>query len=97
MWTLSLTCASLPVCLPACLCPPTLLPLGVSFLPYDCGSYKQTPYEKVDRAVYDELLSRMPPAISWSGLREMERKEGEDKCEYELACSANGCEMVDIV
>ncbi len=73
------------------------IPAGVSFLPYDCGSYKQTPYEKVSKDVYDELLSRMPPAISWSALREMERKEGEDKCEYELACSANGCEMVDIV
>lgn len=70
---------------------------GVSFLPYDCGNYKQTPYEKVEKEVYEELLSRMPPAISWSALREMERREGEDKCEYELACSANGCEMVDIV
>lgn len=74
-----------------------MLAAGVSFLPYDCGSYKQTPYEKVDKAVYEELLGRMPPAISWGALREMERKEGEDKCEYELACSANGCEMVDIV
>jgi hypothetical protein len=40
----------------------------------------------------------MPPAINWSGLRELERKEGDDKCEYELACSAaGGCEMVDLV
>jgi hypothetical protein len=40
----------------------------------------------------------MPPAINWSGLRELERKEDDDKCEYELACSAaGGCEMVDLV
>lgn len=71
---------------------------GVSFLPYDCGSYRQTPYEKVDQAAYEELLARMPPAINWAGLRELERKEGDDKCEYELACSAaGGCEMVDLV
>lgn len=54
-------------------------------------------HPQVTRDVYEELLSRMPPAISWGGLREMERKEGQDHCEYELACSANGCEMVDIV
>lgn len=30
---------------------------GVSFLPYDCGSYKQTPYEKVSKEVLGELLS----------------------------------------
>lgn len=52
---------------------------------------------QVSKEVYDELLSRMPPAISWSALREMERKEGEDKCEYELACGGGACEMVDIV
>lgn len=83
--------------LTCCFASVLLCPAGVSFLPYDCGSYKQTPYEKVDKEVYEELLSRMPPAISWGALREMERKEGEDHCEYELACSANGCEMVDIV
>lgn len=45
-----------PLCVPmvtavSC-CPPLCMPhththAGVSFLPYDCGSYKQTPYEKV--------------------------------------------------
>lgn len=29
----------------------------MSFLPYDCGSYKQTPYEKVSKEVLGELLS----------------------------------------
>lgn len=70
---------------------------GVSFLPMDCGTYQQTPYEKVERETYEELLSRMPPAINWAGLRKLERAGGEDKCEFELACTANGCEMVDIV
>eukprot|EP00775_Hariotina_reticulata_P008318 gene8318-8503_t len=71
---------------------------GVSFLPYDCGTYKQTPYEKVDEATYLELLAMMPPKINWSGLRELERQGGDDKCEFELACSATGgCEMVDVL
>jgi hypothetical protein len=70
----------------------------VSFLPYDCGAYQQMPYEKVSQAQYEELVARMPASIDWSGLREMEREGGDDRCEYELACSAaGGCEMVDVV
>jgi ribonucleoside-diphosphate reductase alpha chain len=70
----------------------------VSFLPYDCGSYKQMPYEKVEVEEYLELLKRMPTSIEWSALRELERVGGDDKCEYELACSAaGGCEMVDVL
>jgi ribonucleoside-diphosphate reductase alpha chain len=74
-----------------------LLP-GVSFLPYDCGTYKQTPYEKIDEVTYLDLVGKMPPKINWSGLRELERQEGDDKCKFELACSAaGGCEMVDVL
>jgi len=72
-------------------------PAGVSFLPYDCGSYKQTPYEAVDQDVYEELRSRMPESIDWTQLARLERTGGEERCEYELACSATGgCEMVDV-
>ncbi|KAG2433678.1 hypothetical protein HXX76_008048 [Chlamydomonas incerta] len=71
---------------------------GVSFLPYDCGSYKQMPYEKVDAATYEQLAARMPPALDWAGLRELERGPGaEEKMEGELACTAGGCEQVDLV
>ncbi|PNW76339.1 hypothetical protein CHLRE_12g549427v5 [Chlamydomonas reinhardtii] len=71
---------------------------GVSFLPYDCGSYKQMPYEKVDAATYAALQARMPPALNWAGLRELERGPGaEDKMDAELACTAGGCEQVDLV
>ncbi|KAG2438436.1 hypothetical protein HYH02_010891 [Chlamydomonas schloesseri] len=71
---------------------------GVSFLPYDCGSYKQMPYEKVDAATYEQLRARMPPALNWAGLRELERGPGaEEKMEGELACTAGGCEQVDLV
>jgi ribonucleoside-diphosphate reductase alpha chain len=53
--------------------------------------------EQVSQAQYEELVGRMPSSIDWSGLREMEREGGDDRCEYELACSAGGCEMVDVV
>eukprot|EP01023_Acetabularia_acetabulum_P056659 TRINITY_DN657_c0_g1_i4.p1 TRINITY_DN657_c0_g1~~TRINITY_DN657_c0_g1_i4.p1 ORF type:complete len:402 (-),score=121.42 TRINITY_DN657_c0_g1_i4:458-1663(-) len=67
---------------------------GVSFLPYDGGSYKQMPYEKVEKEEYEKLLAKMPLQIDWM---ELERREDEDKCEFELACSAaGGCEMVDV-
>lgn len=70
---------------------------GVSFLPYDCGTYRQMPYEKVDAATYEALKARMPPALDWARLRELERDPGADeKMEGELACTAGGCEMVDI-
>ncbi|KXZ42284.1 hypothetical protein GPECTOR_168g177 [Gonium pectorale] len=70
---------------------------GVSFLPYDCGSYKQMPYEAVDRATYEELVARMPRHLDWAKLRELERGPGADeKMEGELACTAGGCEQVDI-
>ncbi|GIL49783.1 hypothetical protein Vafri_6072 [Volvox africanus] len=70
---------------------------GVSFLPYNCGSYKQMPYETVDQQTYEALQARMPPALNWSMLRELERGPGADeKMEGELACTAGGCENVDI-
>ncbi|GLC45817.1 hypothetical protein PLESTB_001152500 [Pleodorina starrii] len=70
---------------------------GVSFLPYDCGSYRQMPYEKVDRKTYEELAARMPSSLNWAMLRELERGPGADeKMEGELACTAGGCEVVDI-
>ncbi len=36
---------------------------GVSFLPYDGGTYRQAPYETVEKAVYEQALSTMPQSI----------------------------------
>ena len=48
---------------------------GASFLPWDCGSYRQMPYEEVGEAEYRALLARMPPSpIPWSRLREGDRE-----------------------
>jgi len=63
---------------------------GVSFLPYDGGSYRQAPYEEIDRATYDKLISEMPPTINWESF-----KEAEDNVEgaQQLACVAGVCEI----
>ena len=63
---------------------------GVSFLPYDGGTYRQAPYETVTQQQYEELLAKMPKEIDWNSLKEMEDNvEGTQT----LACVAGGCEL----
>lgn len=65
---------------------------GVSFLPYDGGSYKQAPYEEVTKEKYDELMLATPKEIHWGLMME---ESDETKGSQELACSAaGGCEVV---
>lgn len=63
---------------------------GVSFLPYDGGTYRQAPYETVTQKDYEELLQKTPKEIDWNAL-----VEGEDNVEgaQTLACTAAGCEI----
>ena len=58
---------------------------GISFLPYDGGTYKQAPYEEVSKEQYEELLAKMPTTINWSGLVE---EDDNVKGVQELACSS---------
>jgi ribonucleoside-diphosphate reductase alpha chain len=43
---------------------------GVSFLPRSDHTYAQAPYEAIDEAAYEELLSQMPKDVDWKGLSE---------------------------
>lgn len=63
---------------------------GISFLPYDGGTYRQAPYEECSKEVYESLLATMPKDINWDELN-----EAEDNVEgaQELACSAGACEI----
>ena len=63
---------------------------GISFLPYDGGTYKQAPYEEVSKEQYEELLAKMPTTINWSGLVE---EDDNVKGVQELACSSGNCEI----
>lgn len=63
---------------------------GVSFLPYDGGSYKQAPYEECTKEEYEAMLAKMPENIDWDTL-----VENDDNVEgaQTLACTAGGCEI----
>ena len=62
---------------------------GVSYLPYDGGTYRQAPYEECDEEVYNSLKASLPK-INWE-----EFKENTDNVEgaQQLACSAGVCEI----
>lgn len=66
---------------------------GVSFLPYDGGTYKQAPYQEINEEQYDAALAGMPQAIDWTQLPKYE-KEDTTTGSRELACSAGVCEIL---
>ena len=62
---------------------------GVSYLPYDGGTYRQAPYEECTEKAYEELKASIPH-INWE-----EFKENTDNVEgaQQLACVAGVCEI----
>lgn len=63
---------------------------GVSFLPYDGGSYKQAPYQEITEEQYEELLAKTPKSLDWDALVELDDNvEGVQN----LACSSGFCEI----
>lgn len=69
---------------------------GVSFLPYDGGSYRQAPYQEITEEEYAKWLQDHPvQPIDWSKLAEFEF-EDHTTGSQELACTGNVCEIVSI-
>lgn len=69
---------------------------GVSFLPYDGGSYKQAPYQEIDEVSYaDWTENRMPASVDWSALQAYEHTDNTSGSQ-ELACTGGVCEVVSI-
>ena len=64
---------------------------GISFLPYDGGSYRQAPYEECTKEQYEELVKATPSKIDWNSLVEV---EDNVKGVQELACSSGSCEVL---
>ena len=63
---------------------------GVSFLPRDNGSYRQAPYEEIDEAKYNELLSSQKVEIDWTTFKEnTDTTTGSQN----LACVSGICEL----
>lgn len=64
---------------------------GISFLPFDGGSYRQAPYETISKEKYEDLLSTMPTDIDWNKLVEL---EDETEAAQTIACGGpGGCEV----
>lgn len=69
---------------------------GVSFLPYDGGSYAQAPYQEITEAEYNQWLIDHPmPNINWDDLVNYET-EDHTTGSQELACTGGVCEIVSI-
>ena len=63
---------------------------GVSFLPYDGGTYKQAPYEDCSKEEYENMLKKLPSTIDWNSVL-----EDDDNVQgvQTLACTAGVCEI----
>jgi len=68
---------------------------GVSFLPYDGGTYKQAPYQEVDKETIEKYTGKMPSELNWSKLSEYEL-EDSTAGNQSYACSSGSCELVDL-
>jgi ribonucleoside-diphosphate reductase alpha chain len=62
---------------------------GISFLPYDGGTYKQAPYTDCTKEEYEEAISKTPKA-DWSFLVE---EDDNTSSSQQLACTGNACEI----
>ena len=65
---------------------------GISFLPYDGGSYKQAPFQECSKEQYEDFVKRMPVEIDWSLLSAYEEDDTTDGIR-ELACAGGICEI----
>jgi ribonucleoside-diphosphate reductase alpha chain len=68
---------------------------GVSFLPHSDHTYRQAPYEECSEEKYNEFKEKMPKGINWTDLAFYEAEDTTTGMQS-LACSADGCEVVDI-
>ncbi|MEV4454394.1 hypothetical protein [Microbispora sp. NPDC049633] len=68
---------------------------GVSFLPYAEHTYQQAPYQEVDQATYEAAVAAFP-SVRWADLPFYEHGD-QTSGSQELACSAGGCDVVDLV
>lgn len=68
---------------------------GVSFLPHSDHTYQQAPYQECDEPTYVKFKMEAPKAILWTDLAFYEKEDNTSGMQT-LACSADGCEVVDI-
>lgn len=66
---------------------------GISFLPYSDHTYRQAPFQEIDKDQYHKLVKEMPQKIDWDKLSEYENEDNTSGSR-EYACSGpEGCEV----
>jgi len=68
---------------------------GISFLPHSDHTYAQAPYQDITEEEYNDFKKQMPTKIDWASLSLYEKKDTTNNSQT-LACTADGCEIVDI-
>jgi ribonucleoside-triphosphate reductase (thioredoxin) len=63
---------------------------GLAVLPYDGGSYVQAPFEDCEEATYEKMLETLKEV----DLFKIVEEQDDTDLKGEVACSANGCEIV---
>jgi ribonucleoside-diphosphate reductase alpha chain len=67
---------------------------GISFLPYSDHTYRQAPFQEIDKDKYDEISRSVPVNIDWEKLHDFETEDTTTSSQ-ELACSGpEGCEII---
>lgn len=69
---------------------------GISFLPHSDHVYRQAPYQECSEEEYNEALKKMPKEIRWDDLSYYEQEDNTSGIQT-LSCTADSCEMVDLV
>jgi len=68
---------------------------GISFLPFSDHTYQQAPYQDCTKEEYEAAKALMPDSIDWNKLSEFEAEDNTSGMQT-LACSSDGCEVVDL-
>jgi ribonucleoside-diphosphate reductase alpha chain len=68
---------------------------GISFLPFSDHTYRQAPYQDCTEDEFKGLFKKIPQDVDWSELSKYEQRD-YTVASQELACSADGCEIVDL-
>lgn len=63
---------------------------GISFLPYDGGNYKQTPFEEFTEERYNEMVGY----LAQIDLSEIIEEEDNSEIQKVIACAGNACEVL---
>jgi ribonucleoside-diphosphate reductase alpha chain len=69
---------------------------GVSFLPYDNGTYKQAPYQEITEKEYEDWLEIFPHNVDWSYVSDYESQDNTIGSQT-MACTGGACEIVDLI